>query len=264
MKLSSLLCLFALWTAIPAWTAPVAAAPQDETPIEDNRPEIKSMIATFKGHLKKKGEEDEQAIVIIDRMLQEFGSSGPKDRAAIVKEIEGSFGIKRTKELSEGIPDDRVFIAAAAALGQMGPESVKPLSKLIGDKRHRKNERLQIQLTLSLGKTRDLEAVDTLVDLRKHKDAPMQAAGAEALGYFNEAPQDVRKEIFEQLLQTLMDQKYKKDNNTQDQEALERWNVISGPILATLQKLSGHNETDPEQWLFWWNDNKKNDWGDKG
>lgn len=263
MNLPSLVCLCALWTATPA-PAPSAATPQEETPVADDRPEIKTMIATLKGHLKKRGEEDEQAIVIVDRMLQEFGSSGPKDRQAIVQAVEDCFDVKRPKELSEGIPDDRVFIAAAAAMGQMGPESVKPLCKLIGDKRHRKNERLQIQLTLSLGKTRDLEAVETLVDLRKHKDAPMQAAGAEALGYFNEAPQDVRKDIFEQLLQTLMDQKTKKDDNTQDQEALERWNVISGPILSTLQKLSGHNETDPQQWLYWWNDNKKSDWGEKG
>ena len=97
--------------------------------------------------------------------------------------------------------------------------------------------------------------------LLKHKDAPMQAAGSEALANYFDADQETRKRVFEDLLNTLMDQRAKKDANTTDLEALERWNVISGPILATLQKLSGRTETEPDFYLKWWNDNKKKDWG---
>ena len=99
--------------------------------------------------------------------------------------------------------------------------------------------------------------VKLLLGLMTNKDAPMQAAGAEALANYSDAPEATRKLIFEELLHTMMDQKTKKDTNTTDQEAQERWNIISGPIVETLQKLTGLNQADPEAWQRWWNDNKK-------
>jgi hypothetical protein len=236
---------------------------QEEAPAADDRPEVKTLLSELGAHLKGKGEEDPQAIAVVDKLVQEFPNSGPKDRAAIVKAMGECFDVKRTKEIEEGVPDDRIYLAAAVALGTMGPESVKPLLGLIGDKSHRKNERLQVTLVQSLGKTKSADGLKTLLGLLKHKDAPMQAAGAEALGNFLDAPLDARKTIFEELLRTMMDQKTKRDTNPTDQEAGERWNTISGPIIETLQKLSRHGETDPERWQRWWNDNKKKDWGEK-
>jgi sulfite reductase alpha subunit-like flavoprotein len=239
-------------------------AQADEPPqVTDGRPEIKTLVETLNTHLKARGEQDDKAIETLDQLTKQFPESGPKDRALIVKEVAGVFDVKRPKEIEEGVPDDRAYMAAATALGTMGPESVKPLASLIGDKNHRKNQRLQIKIALSLGKTKSPEAVETLLDLLKHKDPPMQAAGAEALANYFDADQETRKRAFEPLLNTLMDQRAKKDADTTDAEALERWNIISGPILATLQKLTGRTETDPEFWLHWWNDNKKKDWGPK-
>jgi HEAT repeat protein len=244
---------------VPAAALSVGPLHQD-TAAKDERPEVKAALDELAGHVKEKGEKDPEAIGVIDKLLQAFPGSGPKDRASIVKALRDCFDVKRTKELEEGVPDDRLFQAAATALGEMGPESVKPLIGLVGDKNHRKNLRLQQRLALSLGKTRSPDGMKTLLGLLKHKDAPMQAAGAEALAHYYEAPLDTRKALFEELLKTLMDQKAKKDNVT-DLEAQDRWNTISGPILETLQKLSAHGETDPDLWLRWWNDNKKKDWG---
>jgi HEAT repeat protein len=258
----SLVLSFAL-ALLPA--APLARPPhpQDDAPIVDERPEIKQSLVELEELMKQKGEKDLEAIGVIDKLTQEFPQCGPKDRAAVVKGISGCYDVKRTKELEEGVPDNRVYLAATSALSTMGPESVKVLISLIGDKTHRKDSRLQQAVVLSLGKTKSLEAVKPLVALMKHKDAPMQAAGAEALANFNDAPLDTRKAIFEELLRTMMDQKTKADTSVTDQEAQDRWNTISGPILEALQKLSGHGETDPEQWQRWWNDNKKKDWGAK-
>lgn len=239
-----------------------AGARQDPPQILDERPAVKAFLDELGAHIKARGEKDPEAIGVLDKLVQEFPNCGPKDRATIVKALVDCFDVKRTKELEEGIPDDRLVQAAATALGVMGPESAKPLSALIGDKAHRKNQRLQQRLALSLGKTKSLEGQKTLLALLKHKDAPMQATGAEALANYFEAELDTRKMLFEELLKTLMDQKGRKDNVT-DLEAQERWNTISGPILETLQKLSGHGETDPDLWLRWWNDNKKKDWGAK-
>jgi hypothetical protein len=236
---------------------------QDPAPIVDERPELKTQLDTLATHLKARGEKDPEAIGVIDALVGEFTNSGPKDRAAVVKALGDCFDVKRTKELEEGIPDDRLYNAAAVALGTMGPESVKPLVALIGDKAHKKNLRLQQNLTLALGKTKSPDGIKTLLGLLKHKDAPMQAAGAEALANYHEMELDTRKAIFDELLKTLMDQNAKKLNVT-DQEAQERWNVISGPIMQTLQKLSGNAETDPDKWQRWWNDNKKKDWAKAG
>jgi hypothetical protein len=253
MKLATWFLLLA-----PAWSAPVHGAPFQDTPVVDERPELKGLLDELGGHLKARGEKDPEAIGVIDKLVQEFPNCGPKDRAAVVKALAGCFG----EELEEGVPDDRIYRASAVALGTMGPESAKPLMALIGDKAHRKNLSLQQTLALSLGKTKNVEGLKTLLGLLKHKDAPMQASGAEALANFFDSPVETRKAVFEELLKTLMDQKAKKDNVT-DLEAQERWNTISGPILETLQKISGHGETDPDQWLRWWNDNKRKDWGAK-
>jgi len=236
--------------------------PTDKAQLADERPEIKALLDELAGFLKAKGEKDPDAIGVIDKLTQEFPNCGPKDRAAVVKNLSDCFDVKRPKELEPDVPDDRVYKAAATAMGTMGPESVKPLIALIGSKEHRKNSSLQQMIALSLGKTKNVEGLKSLLMLLKHKDAPMQAAGAQALANYFDAPVDTRKTIFEELLKTMMDQKAKKDNVT-DLEAQERWNVISGPIIETLQKVTGHGETDPELWQRWWNENKKKEWATK-
>ena len=163
----------------------------------DERPEVKALVDEIDPLLKAKGEKDKEAIEVLDKLVQEFPNCGPKDRLAIVKVCSDCFDLKRTKELEEGVPDDRLYRAAAVSMGLMGPESVKPLMALIGDKSHRKNQGLQIALTQSLGKTKSPDAVKTLTSLLKHKDAPMQAAGAEALAYYSDAPDALQTEIDE-------------------------------------------------------------------
>jgi len=254
--------MIALALLVPLALAPVAPPVpvlQDDAAVQDERPEVKALLDELGDLIKGKGEKDDEAIQTLDKLWQEFPSSGPKDRTAIVKGFANCFDVKRTKEIEEGVPDNRLYLASATALGNMGPESVKPLMSLIGDKAHRKDARLQQTLTLSLGKTKSPDALKTLLGLLKHKDAPMQAAGAEALGNYSDAPLQTRKDIFEELLKAMMDQKAKKEDVT-NQEAQERWNTISGPIIETLQKLTGQVESDPEMWQRWWNDNKKKDW----
>lgn len=254
-----------LFLALACLPGPAPRPPQDEQQqAADERPEVKALLDELGTHVKAKGEKDTEAIAVLDKLLLEFPGSGPKDRLAIVKSLGDCFDVKRNKELEEGVIDDRLYQAAAAALGEMGPESAKPIMALIGDKTHRKNQGLQVRLTLSLGKTRHPDAVKTLLSLLKHKDAPMQAAGAEALAYYSDAPEATRKLVFEELLRTMMDQMTRKDTNPTDQEAQERWNVISGPIIETLQKLTGLGTSDPNEWQRWWNDNKKKNWEKAG
>jgi len=245
--------------ATPAPAAP-AGVQDDENEKPDKRPEVKELIEELEAHLKKKGKEDEEAIAVMDTLTQEFENSGPKDREDIVDAFEDVFDNKRPKELEEGIPDSRIYDAAAVSMATMGPESVDPLIDLIEHKNLKKLLMTRARVITSLGKTKHLDGVKPLRDLLKDKDVEIVAAAAQALGYFDEAPQDERKDAFEDLLKALMSAKGSMDSDPNDLIARDRYQAIAASIITTLGSLTGHDERQPEAWQRWWNKNKKADW----
>lgn len=256
------LLLSVLATPCAVVAAPPTALPaavQDD-PVEkpDKRPEVAALLDQLRDHAKARGAEDQQAIQVIDQLLQEFPNSGEKDRDAIAKAL--SDCLKQKRQEVEGRMQNEMYIACAVALGKMGPESVKPLTEWIDHKTHRKDLALQAELIRSLGKTKDEKAIKTLVGLLTHKDASNQAAAAEALGEYDGMTSDVRKEIFEEVLKAVNTAKDRMDSNIEDLEARDRYNAIKAPMVTTLQKLSGHDTNNPDEWRSWWNDNKKKDW----
>lgn len=263
MLLSLLLALAAAAPAAPTSSPPPAPAAyppsgQDEPEIPDKRPEVAELIATLGAHVKERGEQDQQAIGVIDKLILEFEKSGPKDRAAIADAASNCLEAKR-KDLSEGVPDTGLFVAAATAMGRMSPESVKLLAKWIGNKKQ-KEVVVQRALILSLGRTKDVEGLKPLLGCLDNHQAAIVAAGAEALGDFEGASQETRKEVFGELLKVLMSAKGNMDNDVNDTIARERYDVIAAPLITSLKRLSGHDENQPEAWQSWWNNNKKEDW----
>lgn len=238
------------------------AAAQQPTPNTnpDNRVEIKDATDKLAGHIGKRGKEDTEAIAVIDTLVQEFEKSGPKDRALIAKTLDKCFEQKR-QESAEGVRDNKLFMAAAVSLRTMGPESAPVLMKWIGHKDHRKDLPLQGKLITSLGKTRDEEGRKLLIKLLVDKSPAVIAASAEALGEFTEADQKVRKENVEELIKSaLMPAKGLIDVQSPNQADKDKWDTISAPIITSLQRLTKHQETDPQKWQAWWNDSKKKDW----
>jgi hypothetical protein len=123
---------------------------------------------------------------------------------------------------------------------------------------------LQRELILALGKTKEDSGQKTLTDLLTNKDATIQAAAAEALANFDGKPSDQRKEIFEALLKQLMSVKGLVDANVNDTIARERYDVISAPIITTLQRLTGEKIWEPNEWQRFWNKSKKDPWEKSG
>lgn len=240
--------------------APVLTSVQDEVP--DKRPEVKELLETLKGHAGKRGDEDREAVGVIDKLLQEFPQSGPKDRAAIVKGLGKCFEEKR-QDLEDGVKNNQLFLASAVALGEMGTDATKTIIKYIGNKKHRSDMALQRQLILSLGKTKDEAGVKTLLNLLNDDAYVLVGATAEALAQFSEKDQKLRKDIFNELLKLMMTTKSTKDADANDIVSREKWDVIAAPIITTLQALSGHDERKPEEWQRWWNKNKKADWDEE-
>lgn len=239
--------------------APAAVVRQNPPAPADNRPEIKELCEKLGAHAGKRGKEDSEAISVMDKLVQDFPNCGPKDRALVVKQLDKCFSEKRQED-QDGVRENKLFLAAATALGEMAPESVPVYIKWIGDKAHRKDLALQRVMILKLGKTKAEAGRTTLLDLLVDPSAKIQAAAAEALGEYAEIEQKLRKTTFESLLKILMGAKGAVDSNVNDLIARERYDTIAAPLTTALSKLAKHEEHDPNEWQRWWNKNKKEDW----
>lgn len=254
----TLLASLLVFSPLPAAAAPAAARLAQDPPADD-REDVKTMLAELDQHAAERGKEDPQAIAVIDRLVQTFGECGPKDRASIVKGLDKCFKEKRP-ESEEGVRPNTLFLASATALGEMAPESVPVLLSWIGHKAHRKDEALQRLLILRLGKTKDERGMKPLIKLLDDPEPPIQAAAAEAMGEYDGAELAERKTLFEELLKLLMMAKAAIDADNADPIARHRYDTVGAPILTSMQRLTKHNEHDPDAWLRWWNKNKKEDW----
>ncbi|MBL8863298.1 MAG: HEAT repeat domain-containing protein [Planctomycetes bacterium] len=260
MPTQLLLVVPLLLSTTPAAAQPVAparAATLDE--VQDKRPEVEKLCEELRALVGKGGAQDQEAVAVVDKLLQEFKSSGPKDRALIVNALSKNFEAKR-RENDAGVRDNRIYRASAHALGQMGSDATKAITKWIGAKDHKKDLPVQSDLIRALGKTKDKAAVPELIGLLEHKDAPLVGAAADALGEFHEGEVDVRKKAFEGMLKVLMSAKGAKDSNLNDLIARERYDTIASPIITSLARLAKHDERDPDEWQRWWNKNKGKNW----
>src|SRR5262249_20399005 len=158
------------------------------------------------------------------------------------------------QEDENGVRDNGLYICAATALGEMAPESVPILLHWIGDKSHAKDIELQRKLILLAGKTKNEAPREPLIKLLLDKDPQLVAAAAEGLGNYNEIDQKTRKVTFEEVLKVLTSAKNAVDADANDTIARDRYDVISAPMVTTLQRLSGGEQvTDPAEWQRWWN-----------
>ncbi len=242
-------------SSAPAWTF----VQDDEEKKPDKREEIAAALKELKGHIGKRGKEDAQALAIIDTMLQEFPESGPKDRKIIVKGLSGCLKQKR-KPSKEGVVDNKLHIAAATALGRMGPESVKSLVSWVDHKNFAKDFVAKRAIILAIGNTQHDDGIDPLVDLLPHHAEEVQAAAAEGLQQYVVKESKVRKKIFKEVLDELSRVKNALDVDQTDPIVRKRYDTIAGPMLRTLSDLSGHDANDPMAFRKWWNHNKKRDW----
>jgi hypothetical protein len=154
-------------------------------------------------------------------------------------------------------------MAAATALGTMGPESAKPLAALIGDKSHRKNQRLQIRVTLSLGKTKSRRRRRAAVDAAQAQGRAHAGRGCRGAGQLlRRRPGDAQARVRGPAQHA--DGPAREEGRQHDRpggaRALEH-HLGTDPRHAP--EAVRRTETDPDFYQRWWNDNKKKDWGPK-
>ncbi|MEZ6017251.1 MAG: HEAT repeat domain-containing protein [Planctomycetota bacterium] len=245
--------------ATPTMAVSRPAAARQDDPKPDKRDEVKTLVATLKGHMGKRGKEDREAVALIDTAIKEFGVSGPKDREALAKVLGEAFK-QRRKPNAEGVADNQLYLAAAIALGEMGPESIPVLTHWIGQKDLRDDMNVQRQLILSLGKSKDKAAVKPLIDLLEHHQSIVQAAAAEALANFAHLELEDRKEIFKKVVDQLTAIKGAVDSDPNDTTSRERYDAVRAPMRSVLKIMSKQDFSEPSEWRSWWNNNKNKDW----
>ncbi len=231
---------------------------QDEAP--DHRDRVAEQLDELSGLLGKSGKNDpgdSRAISLISSLKGEFSSSGPSDRADILRAT-GRVFLAHRRAKKNGSRDTKLFIEAARALGTMGEDADRLLLERIDSKRHRDDLALQKELILSLGKTRTKRARTSLVKFLKDYRPTFVASAATALGNYTFEPSKIRKVLFEDLLKALL----QAQGNAQGQSstAAAIWNALRGPANATMRSLSGANAASPSAWQRWWNKNKRRDW----
>ena len=261
MLASALLCALTLSLVSPAPTSSDSAGSKSKTSgLADNTEVIDQLLDRFAYTLRNRpgglGRDPENGLVLLRELSGHFDACGPRDRRDIVKAV-----VRGLERFDREEPAGLEFaMAAANALGSMGPESVDPLLSLVVDKHVDNDLELHRRLVLSLGRTRNEDALPRLEKLLHHEEATIEAAAAEAMGEFDGLEEAKRKEVFYALLTRLIDAKFLADQDEVDLTHQRRYEAIIGAMTTSLQRLSKHDERDPEQWLRFWNKNKRKPW----
>lgn len=250
---------------------PFAVGVVAQEPEAESKPEIdvKEVLGELrKAAFDRKAARDTEAIGLVDRLLQAFEKLDAKQKASVRKalgEILTSKKVKRTKDQTG------LYVAAAAALGRMGPEAARELWKAFKSSKFKKREWVTLRAVFlkHIGRTKDPRSIKPLIERarRDPEDAIMAAAG-EALGNYEEFPEKVRKDVVKNLI-IRYGQVYAESRKNLDpgdpivQRAKERLAQISQPWNETLRKLTGKDLRTAEEWQRFWNKHKNDRW-DKG
>ncbi|MFT4512529.1 MAG: cytochrome c556 [Planctomycetota bacterium] len=245
-------------------TSAVTAQKKPAKPVPDK--EVAEKVAQLAKIAKnKKFTEDARGIEVIDvLMIKHKNGLIDKDRAMVVKALDGVLNKNKVR------PADNVglYNAAAEALGRHGKDGAKALKKAFENKNRFKAKPMWVpmreRLLRNIGRAKDEANVKFLLDeARRNPEAALQAAAGDALGFFEESKQKIRKEIVSELLKrfgSLSESASQGGTSIDAQNAKDRLAAISGKWVATLKKLTGQNFETFREWQAWNQKNKNKKW----
>lgn len=267
----------------PVEAAPLAGA-FDEDIIEiqekeaeqytDKRAEVANLLDQLDEHLKARGDEDDEALGVIDELVVEFEQSGPKDREDIAEAIGECIAVRR-EELAEDVPDQKLQTHAARSMGALQHWGGAELLKLVEHKELEGKINAQREAILSLGRSQHPKGVKVLLGLLDNAVYAVEGAAAQALGSYKKADEKVRKDIVKSLLKKIVPLFDRIEDegdysggaggfggggNQENEEIAKEYRALAAPTMSTLVALTGHTEEDFRGWESWWNDNKRETW----
>lgn len=252
----------------------IEAEEKEAEQFTDKRAEVANLIDRLEDHLKARGDEDDEAMGVIDELVIEFEQSGPKDREDIAEVIGECLEVKR-EELAEDVPDQKLQTYAARAMGSLKHWGGAELLKLVDHKELEGKVNAQREAILALGRSRHPKGVKVLLGLLDHAVYAIEGAAAQALDGYKDADQKIRKEIVADLLKKIVPLYDRIENegdysggaggyggggNQENEEIAKEYRALAAPTMSTLRALTGHTEEDFRLWEAWWNENKREDW----
>ena len=147
---------------------------------------------------------------------------------------------------------------------------LKPLVKLLEDKRYRRDADAKRRIAHALAVVAEPGAIEPLSELiRFDEDPEVVAEAADALASFASAKVPLRKPAVKRMVDLYESTWNLKESVRQEhkdkvlkKEAEQRYKVYGKTLRHALQALTGVQLTRPAEWRRWWNSNKKrNKWG---
>ncbi len=200
-------------------------------------------------------EADTKAVEAIDHLNLDFKNYAEKDQKRVADEVERIFKIRTEEE------ENRLYIAAAAFMSDIGPLGEEPLKSAMKVKHLEKRLDVQVMLIESLGKHKNPKNVTLFIDLLKDGEVKLVVAAVKALAEYRDAEAKLRKEITEALIK-----QYANTNNLDAREKgknpvwHDRLLALEVPMNDALSALTLQNFQNAADWEKWFNDNRNKKW----
>jgi len=254
-----------------AAAALVIAASQGQVHAQSKAdPEVAARIAILKDAVKdRKMARDEEAVEAIKHLGASYPKLASADQKKVVRAVTSALTTGRLR------PPTRadVYLAASAALGQMGPGGSSQLHKVFTKKRFPNKPEwlfMRVELVRNIGNTKDRKMVKFLCDRisRTAHDKVLLAAG-ETMTNYADTDQKVREPIVKAMiaklgaLEAAKSMQVLRADTPQSLAILnagETLELIAAPYNATLKALTHQSFENGNDWQRWYNKNKTKPW----
>jgi hypothetical protein len=211
----------------------------------------------------------------VPKVVEHLAAGETKEALALLREIAGHAkndeeAVDLVKTIRQGKVKMPPEVMDAAFLALKGIGSRKVTKDLMAFQKHsrlKKDERVRIGVCRALGGSADPIAVEFLIDRLRDPNDEVIAAAAEAAGAYRHASQEIRKDLF----QTIVDQydsmwnlmnTVNADRVVEKSRAEKKWAITGKAMEKSLQLLSNVTQNDPAEWRRWWNKNKNDKWAE--
>ena len=231
----------------------------------DSPDEALDLLATSLKGVNKSDDEvrDESVqnvVATIDVLTGSFADFDDKQKKEVIKGISKVFST-RTHDRGGDTSGDKIYMAAAAAFSEMGPDAEKMLKKAMKTKHLEKKIDVQELIIEAIGNHKNEKNIDMFIKLLVDDDAKIVRAAVNALGQYHESDAKVRKKVAEGLVKQYANT-HSLDLREKGRNPVwrERLTTIEVPMNEALAKLTLQSFQSAPDWEKWYNDNRSKRW----
>ncbi|MAW59582.1 MAG: hypothetical protein CMJ94_01960 [Planctomycetes bacterium] len=157
----------------------------------------------------------------------------------------------------------QVWRRGITAFGNMGEHGSEYLWEIFEDKRFSRDGGFRGRCVEEIGRTRDYEQYEALLDLLDHHLEEVVVGVGKAFLHYDKAPGKIRRECTEKLVRAV--ESYRsRGQGGENINGPRIWGKVKGPLMAALKSLTGKSYSTSLDWTKFWNEykNDKAMWSD--